>query len=510
MTEETILKKANSKKGLTEEIATRKRALNFYSLANILPDPDIVLRKQGKDIRIYKELLCDPHVFACIQSRKAGVLSLNWEINRGLDKDKNAEEIEELLKKLNIHKLISDILDATSFGYQPLEIIWKKSASGHVLPAKIIAKPPEWFCFDDDNNLKFRTKDNYYGEIVPDKKFLLAQNNPSYNNPYGERTLSRVFWSVTFKKGGLKFWVVFTEKYGMPHLIGKHPRGASKDETNTLADMLEDMVQDAIAVIPDDSSVEIQEANKSSSAEIYEKLIDKMNAEISKAILGQTLTTEIGSTGSYAASNTHFAIRQDIVDSDKKLVESVINQLIQWIYEINFADCRQSAKRSGDTFNADNQEPNQEVPVFEMYEPEDVDLTLAQRDKILSETGVKFTKEYFIKAYGLEEEDFDIREDIIPAMSSQFKEFKDQDENIFTPPGQEQIEDLYKFISDNKLSEQAQKMISPLIALIDDCEDFNEAYELLTDKNLHSKQFEQTLQKALFLCELQGRSDGLE
>ena len=116
MTEETILKKANSKKGLTEEIATRKRALNFYSLANILPDPDIVLRKQGKDIRIYKELLCDPHVFACIQSRKSGVLSLDWEINRGLDKDKNAVEIEELLKKLNIHKLISDILDATSFG----------------------------------------------------------------------------------------------------------------------------------------------------------------------------------------------------------------------------------------------------------------------------------------------------------------------------------------------------------------------------------------------------------
>ena len=73
------------------------------------------------------------------------------------------------------------------------------------MPEKVIAKPPEWFCFDDDNNLKFRTKENYYGEVVPDKKFLLAQNNPSYNNPYGERTLSRVFWNVTFKKGGLKF-----------------------------------------------------------------------------------------------------------------------------------------------------------------------------------------------------------------------------------------------------------------------------------------------------------------
>ena len=69
---------------------------------------------------------------------------------------------------------------------------------------------------------------------------------------------------------------------------------------------------------------------------LVEKLIDKMNSEISKAILGQTPTTEIGSTGSYAAANTHMAVRQDIIDSDKKLVESVINQLIRWIYEINF------------------------------------------------------------------------------------------------------------------------------------------------------------------------------
>lgn len=485
--EDSILKKANSKKSLTEEIATRKRALNFYSLANILPDPDIVLRKQGKDVRVYKELLCDPHVFACVQSRKSGVLSLEWEINRGLDKDEKAEAIENLLKQLDIHKLISDILDATQFGFQPLEIIWKRDKSGYILPEKIVAKPPEWFCFDDNNTLKFRTKENYYGEELPNKKFLLAQNNPSYNNPYGERTLSRVFWPVTFKKGGLKFWVIFTEKYGMPHLIGKHPRGATKEETNTLADMLEEMVQDAIAVIPDDSSVEIQEANKSSSAAIYEQLIDKMNAEISKAILGQTLTTEIGSTGSYAASNTHFAIRQDIIDADKKLVESVINKLIQWIYEINFSTA--------------------DIPVFEMYSPEDVDLTLAQRDKILSDTGVKFTKEYFIKNYGLEDEDFDIREDIIPTATPNFSEFKEETPIV---QGQKQIEDLFKFLSETELSKQAQNMLSPLISLLENCEDYEEAYELLTDKNLKSKKFEQTLQKAMFLCELQGRSDGLD
>lgn len=53
-------------------------------------------------------------------------------------------------------------------------------------------------------------------------------------------------------------------------------------------------------------------------------------------------------------------------------------------------------------------------------------------------------------------------------------------------------------------------MISPLISFLESCESYEEAYELLTDKNLKSKKFEESLQKALFLCELQGRSDGLD
>ena len=101
------------KKDFATEIATRKRSLNFYSLSLYLPDPDIVLRKQGKDMKVYNELLCDSHVFACVQSRKSGVLSLEWDINRGLDKDKNAKLIEDLLKKLDIYRFINDILDAT-------------------------------------------------------------------------------------------------------------------------------------------------------------------------------------------------------------------------------------------------------------------------------------------------------------------------------------------------------------------------------------------------------------
>ena len=117
-----ILQNKNTKQTLSGEIATRKRSLNFYSLGYMLPDPDPVLRKQGKDMKIYRELLCDPHVFACAQSRKAGVLSLEWEINRGANKDQNAQKIEDLLKSLDIYQLINDILDASFFGFQPIHL----------------------------------------------------------------------------------------------------------------------------------------------------------------------------------------------------------------------------------------------------------------------------------------------------------------------------------------------------------------------------------------------------
>ena len=482
MTDE-ILENKNTKQTLSDEIATRKRSLNFYSLGYMLPDPDPVLRKQGKDMKVYRELLCDAHVFACTQSRKAGVLSLEWDINRGTDKDQNAQKIGDLLKSLDIYQLINDILDASFFGFQPIEVLWRK-IDNLVLPSALVAKPPEWFCYDDENNLKFRTKENYWGEELPDKKFLGPQSNASYDNPYGERVLSRVFWPVTFKKGGLKFWVLFCEKYGIPYLIGKHPRGASKEETETLADLLEAMIQDAIAVIPDDSSVEIMEADKSSSADVFQSLIDAMNAEISKAILGQTLTTEIGSTGSYAASQTHMSVRQDIIDSDKKIVEKTINQLIKWIYELNF--------------------PNQDIPQFEMYEIEDVDLNLAQRDKVLVDCGVKFTKKYFIKNYGFDEEDIEIAEVKKPSAFQQFNETKNEQD------GQDEVDGLFDLISEEELQLISNDMLKPLLKQLSKCKTEGEFKKVLYDKNLKTEMFEEILSKALFLCEAQGRADGLD
>jgi len=502
-----------AKTRLSDEIATRKRSPDFYSIIQNLPDPDPVLKAHGNDIKIYKGLLSDPHVWACVQSRKSGVLSLQWEVNRGQAKSRESNIIENVFKKLDLNIVISEILNCVLFGFQPLEVMWQNTGS-LILPKQIIAKPPEWFVFDDDNNLKFKTKENYMGEVLPDWKFLCPQYEPTYENPYGERTLARIFWSLSLKRGGMKFWLKFTEKYGMPFLIGKHPRGTGKEDTADLANLLEAMVQDAIAVIPDDSSIELQEASKSSSIEVYEKLIDKMNAEISKAILGQTLTTEIGKQGSYAASKTHFDVRKDIIDADKRIVERTLNKLISWIYEINFTG--DAGKKVNYEFSDENN-----MPVFSMWEEEDVDLNLAQRDKILSDAGFKFSKKYLMKAYGFAEEDLEVANkepDVNKTQTSKsqnsFKEFNCDagDKSTFFKesefPDQQAIDDFITSFTSEELQRQAEIIFGSVMELVNNASSYEEVQEKLSIKGLNTNEIENILQKTIFISEIWGLING--
>ncbi|MFV2950299.1 phage portal protein family protein, partial [Pseudomonas japonica] len=170
---------------------------------------------------------------------------------------------------LDLDRIVRELLDAALFGYQPVELMWK-SVGLHLVPDDLLGKPAEWFLYDQDNQLRFRARDaGIQGELCDPQRFIVARQDATYNNPYGFADLSMCFWPVVFMKGGLKFWVQFTEKYGSPWLIGKHPRGATTKETDDLLDSLEQMVQDAVAVIPNDSSVEIKEAaGKTGSADV--------------------------------------------------------------------------------------------------------------------------------------------------------------------------------------------------------------------------------------------------
>lgn len=380
------------RKYLTKDLISRRIDQSFSGMLDILPNPDKVLRNTGKSIEVYRDLKNDPHVWSCIQSRKSGVLSLGYTIHENSANPAVVKIIENIFRKMDIHRIIRDILEATLFGFQPLEIIWEISGDdlNFIFPEKIIAKPQEWFFFNIDNELRFRKQGDTKGVKIPKYKVINVQYEPSYINPYGEALLSKCYWPVVFKNGGLKFWVNFSEKYGMPMLMGQYNRGATSEEIEKLAEELAGMTEDTVIVAPEDIDVSLHEATRSTSVGLYKELIKYCNAEISKALLSQTLTTELD-MGSYAASQTHFKIRKEVVQADIRLVERSMNEIIKYIMDLNFNESRQ--------------------PKFKIDQNDADNIEKVERDIKIASTGqVRFTKKYWMDRYGFSEEEIEISE----------------------------------------------------------------------------------------------------
>ncbi len=363
---------------LTTELATRARSIDFAALGLWLPNPDPILKAQGKDIAVYRELRGDALVGACIRRRKAAVKSLEWGLDRGQAASRTAKAVEAMLASLDLERLIGQILDATLYGYQPLEVMWQSSA-GLVLPVDVQAKPPEWFCFDAEGQLRLKTRtDPMLGELLPPRKFLLPRQDPTYQNPYGFADLSLCFWPLVFKKGGMKFWLSFAEKFGSAFSVGKLPRTASNEERAELLDSLEALIQDGVATIPDDGSVELVEmAGKSASADLYERLVLHCRGEIAIALLGQNQTTE--ASANKASAGAGLEVTKDLRDGDAKLVAAAVNELISWTVELNWSG---------------------PAPVWSLWDQEAQDKLQAERDQSNHKAGARFTNAYWQRAYG--------------------------------------------------------------------------------------------------------------
>jgi phage gp29-like protein len=150
------------------------------------------------------------------------------------------------------------------------------------------------------------------------------------------------------------------------------------------------MVRDATVVLPYGSQLELVSPS-GATGDYHEKYLQRMDAAISKVLMGNTLTAEIGDTGSYAAAETHKEVADDFADSDIDLVIQAMNDLA-WYYA---------------RFNAG---PDVLAPVFEYEEPEDLEKA-AELDAKLYGLGVRFNQKHFVNKFSLAEDEFSVSEE---------------------------------------------------------------------------------------------------
>jgi phage gp29-like protein len=334
---------------LSSEVATRQFALGSYpGFFNYLPDPDPILRKLNMDQSVYKDLRSDEQVGSLISRRKNLTKSLDWDIEQGEASEKEYQLCSQALtlltdKRSKVKDIISQSLNPIFYGYSVFEVVWSV-IDGAFLPVRLQEKPREWFRFDTENTLRFCTYNDWNGTpVIGDNtesrytyKFILLQNDPEYDNPYGDKAISRCFWPVTFKRGGMKLFSDFLERFGMPFIYGKLPRGAKKEDHDSLFSQLANFISGAVGTGPDDSSVQILETKASNPGDMHEKYLNRCDNAIAKALLTNALSVEHQSVGSRASTETGAStIEGNLSKEDRDFPTELFNQLFKWIVDIN-------------------------------------------------------------------------------------------------------------------------------------------------------------------------------
>ena len=232
----------------------------------------------------------------------------------------------------------SELLQAILYGYYVIEVLWDVNAEGKIVVKKFVGKHPRRFCFTTRRELRLITPEALVEGIpVPGRKFIIFQWGDS-DNPYGKGLGQKLWWPSWFKKHGIKFWLIFLEKYGMPTTVGKYPAGTPKEKQDELLSAIK-AIQTASAIkIPDGMLVELLEATRQGHV-TYETLCEYMDKQVSKAVLGQTLTSDTGNVGSLAMAQVHNTVRQDLMEADADLLDACLNEtVIKWLVDYNFAN----------------------------------------------------------------------------------------------------------------------------------------------------------------------------
>lgn len=299
---------------------------------------DTVLRARGGDYDIYREVLRDEQVAAVFQQRRLAVISKEWQVRPGGERriDRQAADfLREQLERIQWDAVTDRMLYGVFYGYAVAEVLWGREGDRVVIDA-IKVRDRRRFAFDGEMRLRLLTAQNPSpGEELPPAKFWHFATGADHDDePYGLGLAHWLYWPVYFKRNGVKFWLIFLEKFGQPTAKGTYPPTATAEEKARLLKALGAIATDAGVIVPEGMAIELLEAARSGTAD-YTALYDRMNAAIAKVVLGQTLTTE--AVGGQYKAEVQMDVRQDLVKADADVIcQSFNHSVARWLTEWNF------------------------------------------------------------------------------------------------------------------------------------------------------------------------------
>jgi phage gp29-like protein len=359
----------------------------------------------------------DLHYLAVIGTRKNAVAQLDLIVHAAssaAEDQRAAAMVREMICEgpIQLDSVLFDVLDAVGKGFSATEIMWDTSGR-EWFPAQLKWRDPRWFAFDwiSGEEILVRT---LKGEMIPVEGDAAAAQPTHFG---GEGILSSLRggigiqpmtaplapfkfvthfakakaglpirgglaraagWAYLFKNYILKDWVTFAEVFGQPLRVGKYHPGASEQDKQALLTAVSRIGTDAAAIMPESMVIEFTEAHQNGSSELYQNFCQYLDAQVSKAVLGQTLTTEMPrSGGSRAAAQVHEGVR--------RVAATLARDLVRPIVELNMG-------------------PQRQYPKIELGLPDDSDVKVfAEIVAMLADRGLRVGQKTILDKLGIAE-----------------------------------------------------------------------------------------------------------
>lgn len=265
---------------------------------------------------LYSDILMDSHLSCVIEKRRNAVLCSDIEFRRDGKPD---DKINEQIHSPWFSRLVSDIIDARFWGFTLCQFFKDGEWIDYNLVPRKHADPVRRLILRHQTDITGIAWNEYPDLLFvgrPDDLGLLAKAAP---------------W-VIYKRNTTGDWSQFSEVFGMPIQEYTYDTDDEGSRERAIADAAK-VGSLATFVHGKDTSLSLIEAgNKTGSADVYERLCERCNNEISKLILGNTLTTESSSTGTQALGTVHKKGEDKIAWADRRYVLEVLNYEISDIF----------------------------------------------------------------------------------------------------------------------------------------------------------------------------------
>lgn len=244
--------------------------------------------------------------------------------------------VHNLINRPSFADMCLQLTDATAKGYSVVEMMWEYEQKV-LQPVVYKWRDQRFFQFDHIayEELRLLEAGSYEGAPLPSAKFIRHVPVTRTGIPIRRGIARPAAWAFLIQSMGLQDWAAFAEIYGIPFRLGKYHTQATDGDKRALLRAVRDIANDAAGIIPQGMEIEFIEVKGTQGHAVFGELLNYVDKQISKLVLGQTMTSDDGS--SLGQAKIHNEIRIDILRSDCQQMDTTINRdLIEVAIALNF------------------------------------------------------------------------------------------------------------------------------------------------------------------------------